>query len=444
MSTPVIKKEADKCIDNKKEESSPPKLKSNFQRKLIMKYPKLSSKDGYLRSCLKKTGSNNHSTNADIEETEAIKPIKVFKTLNLPRRVMPAISSSSSIKQINDVDGSIAQKNEYLVINLEKLESNASKSKYQSLSRYDNQKNNCNNLSISKNKWMSQKSNDKNNDSSKTSTTLSYVNPHTHIRHPNNSECSSVGADPMNNRELLHQNSSVFNNRRFSILDIASENPINNISKEEASLSNSFIEAIQGKKCRFTLNESTNKSIKSNEEAIINSFIISQGKIDEKFEPWSKELNQSRKRILNFLLTTKLKAVFLMLESKFLKEKKKISICLHSKKLYGIYKDKLHKDYSNSLIIELRSMNIKYPDKDVVKTELSNWKFRASLTTQLSINHMTQSSDYTIASLMKESQEVRSMIEIIFLLYNGCLTTDFTNSLIVLLKSQKASSLSKH
>lgn len=230
------------------------------------------------------------------------------------------------------------------------------------------------------------------------------------------------------------------NDRKFSILDIASEALVT-MSKEVYGKAITQPTEGRDKKARFSPEITYKKSSTSMDEAVVAGLLNNFSSEEEKKA--SKQERMEKRRRMSILITSKQKALFLLIDSRLLPQQQKINICLGSKRLYNLFKDRLLKDYTDELIIKIKVINNKYPDKMKIKTELSNWVFKFSLTSQFALNHLTQSSERTVSSLISK-HEVKSIVEVIFMLFSVPLSSDFTNSLLLLLASCKAECLSKN
>lgn len=215
--------------------------------------------------------------------------------------------------------------------------------------------------------------------------------------------------------------------RKFSILDIDSEVINSSLTNSANIFGNREIK-------KFI---STNTSL---EEIAVTNILLNYDRLLK--VNVLKETLAIKSKNLNLLNTNNQKALYLLLESKFLTVIRRIKLCIGSNSLYSIFKETLLNSCFDDLIQRIKQINIKYPNKYRIKTELSNWIFKMSLTTQLALNHLTVNLERLTFGL-SEKQEVKSIIDLIFSLFAIPLSEDYMNSLLLLLSSFKAESLSK-
>ena len=146
---------------------------------------------------------------------------------------------------------------------------------------------------------------------------------------------------------------------------------------------------------------------------------------------------------VEYLSKAKEKAFYLLVMSDLLHPIKKLKFSIYSKKIYSLTKATFLGDFTSGLIKQLKVIDSKYPNKQLIKEDISKWYFKFSLSTQIVINHLTQQSEAIIFESRNYSKEAKAIINILYIVFSIADECNYKNSLISLYSKYKALNLSK-
>lgn len=190
----------------------------------------------------------------------------------------------------------------------------------------------------------------------------------------------------------------------------------------------------------FLLNNSITHSnnINPNDESQLYQSLVSD------IQQGRKGTHKLKKEISSIKNTT-LKAFTIMLESDLLTPNARLKIVTQVKPIYDICKDTLLRDYISGLVKSVKQLDEKYHENVRLKLrdEAINWTYKATSTTQLSLNHLSKKFDQKLCTLRPKHKEIEAIFRLILVLFNVNESYSSEHTLLTVYSKFKINSLSK-
>ena len=149
------------------------------------------------------------------------------------------------------------------------------------------------------------------------------------------------------------------------------------------------------------------------------------------------------KNNINCLKDSKLKAIYIAIESNMIGLSKKIKLIISIPSIYNILKDYLLKNTISSIQFYIKQIDEKIGNKESIRDELANWIYKPTTSTIISYSLINKDFEIDLIKYISLSKEVELLFKIILIVFSVDEQICNENTMIKIYAKYKTDSFSK-